>query len=333
LPPPPSNKGGWPWTADLQPLPETIANGAPWPRISIVTPSLNQGKYIEETIRSVLLQGYPALEYFIMDGGSTDGTVEVIKRYDAWLTHWVSEPDKGQSHAINKGFDRATGQICAYINSDDLYCPDAFATVAPLFTEDGKPHLVAGACVIFKEEVEKSMFRPSWPRAMGALLRPFSTPFAQPASFWSQEIHERVGGFDTTLHYCFDQEFFLKIGLEGITPHLLSKTMARHRHHLNIKTNQTIRFYEESIPVIKRHARACGLSEKEAEKLLRQSENEVRYIEVFVTWKNKGRLQAMTRFMAMVASSPDLVFKRKILGLGRRLLAYNAREVTELRNV
>jgi len=102
-----------------------MPDGQPWPRISIVTPSYNQGQFIEETIRSVLLQGYPDLEYIIVDGASTDCSVDIIRRYEPWLAHWESEPDRGQSHAINKGLDRTTGSVAAYLNSDDLYLPGA----------------------------------------------------------------------------------------------------------------------------------------------------------------------------------------------------------------
>jgi len=111
LPSPPHGKKGWPWTEETPPLPDTMPDGRPWPRISIVTPSYNQAEFIEETIRSVLLQGYPDIEYIIIDGGSTDGSVKIIKKYEPWLTYWVSEPDRGQSHAINKGMKRATGEI------------------------------------------------------------------------------------------------------------------------------------------------------------------------------------------------------------------------------
>ena len=110
-----------------------MPNGEAWPRISIVTPSFNQGQFIEETIRSILLQGYPNLEYIIIDGGSTDESVEIIKKYEPWLTYWVSEKDRGQAHAINKGLERCTGEILAYINSDDYYYPGCFCTG---FTED-----------------------------------------------------------------------------------------------------------------------------------------------------------------------------------------------------
>jgi hypothetical protein len=111
LPPPPSDentgwpKTGWPWTEETPPVPPLMANGAPWPRISIVTPSYNQGAFIEETIRSVLLQGYPNLEYVILDGGSSDDSTSIIRKYEPWLAHWASERDRGQAHAINKGLD------------------------------------------------------------------------------------------------------------------------------------------------------------------------------------------------------------------------------------
>ena len=106
LPTPPPGKTGWPWTEESAQLPEQMPDGSVWPRISIVTPSFNQAAFVEETIRSVLLQGYPSLEYFIIDGASSDSSVELIKKYERWLTGWVSERDRGQSHAINKGFAR-----------------------------------------------------------------------------------------------------------------------------------------------------------------------------------------------------------------------------------
>ena len=111
LPPPPDGKTGWPWTEASPSFPAFMPNGAEWPKISIITPSFNQAIYLEETIRSVLLQGYPNLEFFIIDGGSTDASVEIIRKYEKWLSGWVSEKDSGQSEAINKGFSRCTGEI------------------------------------------------------------------------------------------------------------------------------------------------------------------------------------------------------------------------------
>ena len=114
------------------------------PKISIVTPSFNQGQFIEETIRSVLDQDYPNLEYLVIDGGSTDQTIDIIRKYETQLSYWESEKDRGQVHAINKGLARATGDIFAYINSDDIYLPGTFATVAKYFDEHAHPQCSVG---------------------------------------------------------------------------------------------------------------------------------------------------------------------------------------------
>src|SRR5262245_29806610 len=119
LPSPPPNRQGWPWTQEGAPR----LDGTPgecWPRISIVTPSYNQGRFLEETIRSVLLQGYPDLEYIVIDGGSADDSVEIIRKYERWLSFWVSERDRGQVDAINKGLRRCSGVLRNWLNSDDF---------------------------------------------------------------------------------------------------------------------------------------------------------------------------------------------------------------------
>jgi glycosyltransferase involved in cell wall biosynthesis len=126
LPEPSATRTGWPWT---ETSPNIEGAGGEWPRITVVTPSFNQGAYIEETLRSVLLQGYPNLEYIVIDGGSTDGSVETIRRYARWLDYWVSEPDRGQAHALNKGFARASGDVLGWLNSDDVYLPGALKQV------------------------------------------------------------------------------------------------------------------------------------------------------------------------------------------------------------
>lgn len=146
LPAPPAGKTGWPWTVEDTP-PAAQPRSADWPRVSIAVPSFNQGRFIEETIRSVLLQGYPDLELMVFDGASTDETVEVLRRYEPWLTYWVSEPDRGQTHAINKGLERATGEIFSYLNSDDLLAPGALIHVVEGFDSHPEADVVYGRCV------------------------------------------------------------------------------------------------------------------------------------------------------------------------------------------
>ena len=151
LPPPPEGKIGWPWTEQTNPLPDKMPDGSDWPRISIVTPSYNQGQFIEETIRSVLLQGYPNLEYIIIDGGSTDNSVEIIKKYDQFLSYWVSEPDNGQSSAINRGMNRASGVWFNWLNSDDILLPNAMFTLAEIVLLDSEIKWISGGRLLISK--------------------------------------------------------------------------------------------------------------------------------------------------------------------------------------
>jgi glycosyltransferase involved in cell wall biosynthesis len=145
LPPPPADKTGWPWTEETPRLPDAMPDGSSWPLISIVTPSYNREEFLEETIRSVLLQGYPALEFFIIDGGSTDHSVEVIRKYEKWLAGWVSEKDRGEYHAINKGLPQCRGEVITFHNSDDYYLPGAFGDAAMRWAQDKGCGVIAGA--------------------------------------------------------------------------------------------------------------------------------------------------------------------------------------------
>lgn len=212
IPLPPIGKTGWPWTEESPKLPDTMFNGSPWPKISIVTPSLNQGKFIEETIRSVLLQGYPDLEYIIIDGGSTDETVEIIRKYEKWLAYWVSESDSGQSSAINKGFDRSKGEIVAWINSDDMYLAGCFEKVAEFFSKNVQFHMVYGACCLIDE---KSGFlgKPDLPIHFDLKrLIEHEDYIPQPSVFFRKRVLKEVGGVIETLQYSMDYEFWIRIG-------------------------------------------------------------------------------------------------------------------------
>ena len=140
LPPPPEGTHGFPWTKGTPPQ----YNEQNWPKITIITPSFNQGQYIEQTIRSVLLQSYTNLEYIVIDGGSTDNTIEIIEKYSDFITYWVSEKDNGQSHAINKGLKQATGDVFNWLNSDDYYLPNALLTVGKYFAQNNQLEVLCG---------------------------------------------------------------------------------------------------------------------------------------------------------------------------------------------
>lgn len=213
LPPPPPGKTGWPWTEASQPIFSTIPNGRSLPKISIVTPSYNQGEFIEETIRSVLLQGYPNLEYIIMDGGSTDGTQEILERYKPWLSHVVSEPDSGQSDAIATGFEIASGDILAWLCSDDLYLKGALQWVANQYSIHPNVDIISGIANLdqgtgrtFWMELR---YRDETPTYLRLIFR--GQCVRQPASFWTKEIYQKTSGVDRSLQFCMDYDLLLKL--------------------------------------------------------------------------------------------------------------------------
>ncbi len=201
------------------------------PRISIITPSLNQGAYLERTVRSVLDQGYPDLEYIVVDGGSTDESVSILERYDDRIAYWVSESDSGQAHAINKGLARATGTIVAYINSDDYYLPGAFAEIARHFA-DPRVSWVAGSCRYeYPDGTIEILFRPMPPTGSRRSWIREVWYVPQASSFWRREVFETHGGVREDLSFVFDTEFGLRLALAGITPHVIGETVAvRHLH-------------------------------------------------------------------------------------------------------
>jgi glycosyltransferase involved in cell wall biosynthesis len=233
LPHPPQNQTGWPWTEESEILPNQMPDGSPWPKISIVTPSYNQGDFLEATIRSVLLQGYPNLEYIIIDGNSTDKSVEIIQKYSSWLTFWSSEPDDGQADAINKGFQHATGEICAYLNSDDLYLPGAFCEVALSY----KKHSWQWAYSKTKvgETLENS--NRIWDCAHPSL--PFfiaQQQFSQQGCFWKADVLE-TPYFRTKWRYLLDADFFIRIFLVHGQPKKIDYITSFFRTHENSKTS------------------------------------------------------------------------------------------------
>jgi glycosyltransferase involved in cell wall biosynthesis len=235
LPLPETQWDHWPWIpAELDEADDVELSGLP--KISIVTPSYNQAGFIEETIRSILLQGYPDIEYIIIDGGSTDGSVDLIKKYDKWISYWVSEPDRGQSHAINKGWERCTGEIVAWLNSDDVYQPGAFFKVAKFMNENKRVGMLYGECDLIDESGRTIGACPSMAFDLKALVCN-QWFISQPATFFRKATIDRIGGINEQLQLIMDWEYFLRIALERIPIKRLSVPTAKFRTWENAKTN------------------------------------------------------------------------------------------------
>jgi hypothetical protein len=208
-----SNKNsGWPWTEVSNNAPHLMPNGSDWTRITVVTPSYNQGQFLEETIRSVLLQGYPNLEYIIIDGGSTDNSVEIIKRYEQWLTFWISEADDGQSHAINRGFAKGTGELFAWLNSDDIYLPNTLHTIARAYQQ---VDTTTGAIVGYGVKVDlfgNIIYEPKKADlTFDTILDWYQNHFMQPGCFFTKVAWQQCGPLREDLEYCMDVDLWLKI--------------------------------------------------------------------------------------------------------------------------
>ncbi len=203
------------------------------PKISIITPSYNQAQYLEQTILSVLQQNYEALEFIIIDGGSTDGSLEVIRKYEDRLAFYVSEKDRGQAHALNKGMARATGEILAYLNSDDLYLPGAFAAVVNYLRDNPECEWVCGDTLMFGEGRNDEVVSANVPRTPAhALSWSYTAP--QPGMFWKRELLSE--GFDEQWRYCFDHELYVRLLLAGHKCEHLRVTLAAYRLHPTSKT-------------------------------------------------------------------------------------------------
>ncbi len=199
------------------------------PRITVVTPSYNQAQFLESTIRSVLGQRYPNLEYMVFDGGSSDGSAEIIRRYAGELAHWVSERDGGQSNAINRGFARATGDILCWINSDDFHMPDTLWRVAELLgPRIADPIIVTGSCMVFRDGEAKGHIEPAHAHDPARLRR--CDPIVQPSTFWTAAAWRKVGVLNGDLHFAFDWEWFLR-ALDGCVFERVPDILSAYRIH------------------------------------------------------------------------------------------------------
>lgn len=231
-----------------------------FPKISIVTPSFNQGKYLEKTILSVLEQGYPNLEYIIIDGGSTDESVDIIRKYADRLAYWVSEPDRGQSHAINKGFERASGEIFGWLNSDDWYAPGALQAVADAFAANPDAGAVVGAGEMVDEDGKQILYKAPVKVDLDFLYHWLEDYFWQPSTFFRQAAWKSCGPLDEDIHFAMDLDLWLKIAKSDsfITlKQMLSCSLKHGGAKTSACSSQTVM---DAVSVISRHGGSSSVT-------------------------------------------------------------------------
>jgi glycosyltransferase involved in cell wall biosynthesis len=228
-------------------------------KITIVIPNLNNRLYLDKAIRSIIHQDYPNKELIVIDGGSKDGSQEIIKRYEDQIDFWISEPDQGQADAIFRGFERSTGEILGWLNSDDYLLPGTFHKVASFFENNPKMDCVIGGCYIVDDRDEllkDSKHRPMYYFGLKQhfyKLLYWETGFCQPASFWRREAFFRVGGFDRDLLFCFDYDLYLRLAREKPFG-TIEDFLACFRHHQESKSSRIPEVSDrEKVTVKRRH--------------------------------------------------------------------------------
>lgn len=200
--------------------------------VSIVTPSYNQASYLEQTIQSVLSQDYPRIESIVIDGGSTDGSVEIIKKYESRLAYWASEKDNGQADAINKGLARAKGEILAWLNSDDYYLPNTISSAVKIFEENPDVIMLYGDILAVDEQGQTINLLKYRQLSLEDLL--CFQIIGQPAVYFRRQAYEKRGGLDPTFHFLLDHHLWIRLAQQGKILHV-PQTWAAARYHAEAK--------------------------------------------------------------------------------------------------
>lgn len=248
----------WPWFEDRNELPSSMPNGRSWPGICVVMPSYNQARYLEAAICSVLFQGYPNLEFIIMDGGSTDGSIEIINKYAPWLSHWQSTTDNGQYLAIQDGFGRSKCELMTWLNSDDLFFPWTLRTVADIFANLPEVQWLGSSMGANTDETNNHIvlwYRRGLNRRWFFEDRPISEKdfINQEGTFWSRKLWEQAGArFDPTLQHAGDFELWARFW-QYTDLATVSTPLGIFRRHAGQKTSQMQLYFEEAERTLRRY--------------------------------------------------------------------------------
>jgi glycosyltransferase involved in cell wall biosynthesis len=233
LPPAPEGRSGWPWNEETPPLPADPG----WPRITIVTPSRNHGRFLEQAIRSVLLQGYPDLEYIVLDGGSTDQSLEILEQYAPWLARWRSEKDGGQAAALQRGFAESSGELLGWINADDWYLPNALRQVGQRASSSAAGILAGSVCQVDEAAgLERVVAQRGLSLENMVRYWEARATLQQPGLFFRRELYDETEGIDPSLEYAMDLDLLCRMLAAGGTVEYLPETLAGFRVHPDSKT-------------------------------------------------------------------------------------------------
>ena len=285
-------------------------------KLSIITPSFNQGRFLEETIMSVFNQGYKSLEYIVIDGGSTDESVEIIRRYEDRLAYWVSEKDRGQVHAINKGLEKVTGDVVAFINSDDVYLPGAFSSVINHFNEHPECEWVCGDTIMFGDGYDTKVIRAVVPRSAAHCLS-WAYRAPQPGHFWKTELVK--SGFQERWPYDFDHDMYVRLLLSGHKCDYIPVPMAGYRLH---EVSKTI---AEGHRQIEEFDRIAEFYEPQLQGVDQRWCKATRFLRLSYAASEAGRKSEAISWLARAfATHPEGVLNRPFWGCLRRLTLRNS---------